>query len=103
EYSSFEEFSRQFENGGTAEEEKAEEKSQDSGSQKEDQPPPVDKYVLACQTFGMSEDGAFTQAEFKAQYHKLMKAVHPDIIGPNIFATQLNEARDIIKSRKGWK
>jgi hypothetical protein len=32
-----------------------------------------------------------------------MKAIHPDVIGPNVFATQLNEARALIKSRKGWK
>jgi hypothetical protein len=64
---------------------------------------PVDQFAAACRTLGLSEDGTFTAAALKARYTELMKALHPDVIGPNIFATQLNEARALIKARKGWK
>ena len=52
---------------------------------------------------GLSPDGSFTVADLKQRFHTLMKAVHPDLAGLTTLATQINEARDIIKTRKGWK
>jgi hypothetical protein len=66
-------------------------------------PDPVDEFAAACEVLGLAADGAFTQAVFKARYRKLMKESHPDITGDAATATKLNEARDLIKSRKGWK
>ena len=97
-YASFEEFLRAFEGGGK------EDATEDETVREEEErkPEPVDKFELACRTLGLSPE-ALTQTQFKARFHELMKAVHPDVIGPNIFATQINEAREIIKARKGWK
>jgi hypothetical protein len=95
-FGSYDEFVRSFE--GEAE--------QDATREEESAPPspaPADPFAAACRLLGLADTGSFTQAELKARYHQLMKAVHPDIIGATGFATQLNEARDLIKSRKGWK
>jgi hypothetical protein len=62
-----------------------------------------DPFAAACKILGLSEAGGFSQAEFKARYQTVIKAVHPDAIGPNALASQVNEARDVIKARKGWK
>jgi hypothetical protein len=96
-YTSFDEFLRAFEGG-------KEDAPEDETVREEEErkPEPVDKFELACRTLGLSSE-ALTQTQFKARFHELMKAVHPDVIGPNIFATQINEAREIIKARKGWK
>lgn len=64
---------------------------------------PADAFAIACQTLGLASDGSFTQAEFKARYQAVIKAVHPDVIGLSALAAQVNEARDLINSRKGWK
>lgn len=64
---------------------------------------PPDPFLAACRLVGLPESGEFTAAEFKQRFHTLMKAVHPDIAGPNLFAQQLNAARAVIKKRKGWK
>jgi hypothetical protein len=32
-----------------------------------------------------------------------MKEAHPDLSGDAALATKLNEARDLINARKGWK
>ncbi|RVI30879.1 J domain-containing protein [Sinorhizobium meliloti] len=98
EYASFADFLRQFEGGtDSADTDAADDKT---GTP---EPAPVDKFAAACRTFGLSEDGVFTKAELKTRFHELMKAMHPDIVGPNVFASQINEARETIKSRKGWK
>lgn len=97
-YASFEEFLRAFEGGDkadTGEDETARE-------EEEFKPEPADKFEVACRTLGLSPD-ALTQTQLKARFHELMKALHPDVIGPNVFASQINEAREIIKTRKGWK
>jgi hypothetical protein len=93
-FGSYDEFVRSFE----GEEETAREEEPAPPS-----PAPADPFAAACRLLGLADTGSFTQAELKARYHQLMKAVHPDIIGATGFATQLNEARDLIKSRKGWK
>lgn len=98
EYPSYEEFLRAFRG-----EAGANEGASDAGDRKAETAPPVDQFAMACATLGLPEDGTFTVATLKARYTELMKAVHPDVIGPNIFATQLNEARALIKARKGWK
>ncbi|UPT88514.1 molecular chaperone DnaJ [Bradyrhizobium barranii subsp. apii] len=96
-YASFEEFLRAFHGGG-----KADAKDETMREEEERKPEPVDKFEFACRTLGLSSD-ALTQAQLKARFLELMKAVHPDVIGPNVFATQINEAREIIRARKGWK
>lgn len=97
-YASFEEFLRAFEGGGK------EDAPEDETVREEEErkPEPADKFELACRTLGLSPE-ALTQTQFKARFHELMKAVHPDVIGPNVFASQINEAREIIRARKGWK
>lgn len=97
-YGSFEEFLRAFEGGDKAD---AQEDGT-AGDEEELKPAPADKFELACRTLGLSSE-ALTQALLKARFLELMKAVHPDVVGPNVFATQINEAREIIKARKGWK
>ncbi|EGE59905.1 heat shock protein DnaJ domain protein [Rhizobium etli CNPAF512] len=103
-YASYEEFVRHFETGSRdTDAGVGEDASGNAGAQDNPEPAPVDKFVVACRTLGLSETGAFTLAELKARYHELMKAVHPDVIGPNESASAINEAREIIKARKGWK
>ncbi len=97
-YASFEDFLRAFD-GGDKEDAPDDETVRE---EEELKPEPADKFELACRTFGLSPD-ALTQSQLKARFHELMKAVHPDVIGPNVFASQINEAREIIKARKGWK
>jgi hypothetical protein len=89
-YGSYEEFVRSFENGA-----KESAAAPEAGS--------ADPFRAACRTLGLPEAGGFSQAEFKARYQTMIKAVHPDAIGPNALASQVNEARDLIKARKGWK
>jgi hypothetical protein len=93
---SFEDFVRDFEAGGSNASE------EDAGAGRK-AAPSADPFAAACRTLGLPEAGGFGQAELKARYQTLMKAVHPDIIGANVFAAQINEARGIIKARKGWK
>lgn len=97
-YASYEDFVRAFYDGDRAE-------AQEDEAVREEEaitPEPADRFELACRTLGLSPD-ALTQAQLKARFLELMKAVHPDVIGPNAFATQINEAREIIRARKGWK
>jgi hypothetical protein len=76
----------------------------DAQSAQQDAPPPParDPFAAACETMGLSADGNFTEAEFKARYRALMKKVHPDIAGPNARAVEVNAAHVLIKKRKGW-
>ncbi|MHC2424231.1 hypothetical protein ACVII1_007232 [Bradyrhizobium elkanii] len=97
-YASYEDFVRAFHDGDEAD-------AQEDEAVREEEaitPEPADRFELACRTLGLSPD-ALTQAQLKARFLELMKAVHPDVIGPNAFATQINEAREIIRARKGWK
>ncbi|NEJ60781.1 molecular chaperone DnaJ [Rhizobium leguminosarum] len=103
EYASFADFLRQFEGGTDSEADATADTDAADDKTGTPEPTPVDKFVLACRTIGLSENGVFTQAELKTRFHELMKAKHPDIVGPNVFASQINEARETIKSRKGWK
>ncbi|ACK50912.1 heat shock protein DnaJ domain protein [Methylocella silvestris BL2] len=103
EYVSFDDFLRQFEGGTDSETDATENTDAADDKAGTPEPTPVDKFAAACRTIGLSEDGAFTQAELKTRFHELMKALHPDLHGPNVFASQINEARETIKSRKGWK
>ncbi len=96
EYGSFEEFVRDFHSGGAQSGQKQKER-EDAAA-----PPPRDAFKEACAAIGLPPDGSFSEAEFKERYHALIKAVHPDMVGPNAFAAQLNEARNVIRKRKGW-
>ena len=98
EYPSYEEFLRAFRG-----EAGPHEGTSEAGDREAETAPPLDQFAAACATLGLPEDGTFTVTALKARCTELMKAVHPDVIGPNIFATQLNEARALIKARKGWK
>lgn len=102
-YATFEDFRRDFASGGT-ERARRDEETQRNGA-KDDDPPkaqPPDKFAEACRVLGLAADGRFSEAELKARFHALMKAVHPDIVGQSTLAAQLNAARDLIKLRKGW-
>lgn len=44
-----------------------------------------------------------TRAELEAQHRKLMKKLHPDVGGTDGLAAKINQAKDIIIKRKGWK
>lgn len=91
-FGSYEEFLRAFNGEADAREE-----------QSEPPPEPVDEFAAACELLGLSADGSFTQAAFKTRYRQLMKEAHPDVSGSEAQAVELNKARDLIKSRKGWK
>lgn len=104
EYASFEEFLRDF-NAGFEEAEKR--KAKDRSDQQERERRNAreaqrDPFKDACAVFGLPEDGNFTEADLKQRYGKLIRSVHPDIVGPNAIAAQVNQARDTIKKRKGW-
>lgn len=92
-YPDFDAFVRAFNGGAGPQDEAAEESDA----------PPHDAYADALVLLGLPADGSFTNAEFKTTYRTRMKEVHPDITGDQTLATQLNEARDIVLARKGWK
>lgn len=98
-YKSFEDFLRDFERG--ADDDSADEESEPQPEQPR-QPPP-DPFIEACKLLGLPTDGTFSEAELKQRYSAMMKAVHPDVFGPNTIASQVNQARDIIRKRKGWQ
>ncbi len=74
------------------------ESARDDGRRTEDESDPLDE---AIKLLGLPE--RFTKADLERRYKELMKRVHPDVVGPNDLARQLNEARALIKKRKGWK
>lgn len=92
-YPDFDAFVRAF-NGDTGPEDEAAEEFDAS---------PRDAYADALVMLGLPANGAFTNAQFKAAYRQRMKEVHPDITGDQTLACQLNDARDIVLARKGWK
>jgi hypothetical protein len=94
-YAGFDEFLRAF-NAGSRESADAQEGSRAG-------PSPGDPFASAAALFGLAADGSFTKAEFKTAYRRRMKEVHPDLAGDTALATRLNEARDLINARKGWK
>lgn len=96
-YQNFEDFMRAFHG-----EERESADTQDDGRQ-ETESAPADAFAAAAALFGLAADGSFTNAEFKAAYRKRMKEAHPDLSGDVALATKLNEARDLINARKGWK
>jgi hypothetical protein len=60
-------------------------------------PDPVE---AAMRLLGLPEE--FTKADLQRRFRTLIKGVHPDVVGPNELATQLNDANALIKERKGW-
>jgi hypothetical protein len=97
EYASYEEFVEDFKSG-----------FQNSGKRKADEQHRAkqdhhrDPFKEACAVFGLSPDGMFTERDLKERYGAMIRAVHPDIVGPNALAAQVNQARDLIRKRKGW-
>jgi len=59
-----------------------------------------DPLEAAIRLLGLPEN--FTNADLKRRFRTLIKGVHPDAVGPNELATQLNDAYTLIKERKGW-
>jgi hypothetical protein len=98
-YQNFEDFLRAF-NGESRENANAQ---NDAGQDEKTETAPADAFSAACALFGLSADGSFTNAAFKAAYRKRIKEVHPDLSGDAALAAKLNEARDLINARKGWK
>lgn len=96
-YRHLEEFLRAFHG-----EERESAATQDDARQ-ETEPAPADAFAAATALFGLAADGSFTNADFKTAYRKRMKEAHPDLSGDAALATNLNEARDLINARKGWK
>jgi hypothetical protein len=60
----------------------------------------IDPYKAALRLLGLPEE--FTKADLQRRFRTLIKGVHPDVVGPNELATQLNDAYTLIKERKGW-
>ncbi len=60
-------------------------------------PDPVEAAICLL---GLPEN--FTGDDLKRRFRTLIKGVHPDLVGPNALATQLNDAYTLIKERKGW-
>jgi hypothetical protein len=98
-YQNFEEFLRAF-NGESREDANAQ---NDARQDEQTESAPADAFAAACALFGLAADGSFTNAAFKAAYRKRMKEAHPDLAGNTALAVKLNEARDLINARKGWK
>lgn len=61
-----------------------------------------DPFAAACKAMALSENGNFTEGEFKARYRALMKKAHPDMGGSQERAAQINAASMEIRKRKGW-
>lgn len=96
-YASFDDFVRDFNEGSDSSGQK-QKKNTEAPPQ-----PACDPFKDACATLGLPENGTFTEAEFKQRYGTMIRAVHPDIAGRNALATQVNQARDLIRKRKGWQ
>jgi hypothetical protein len=62
--------------------------------------PAPDPVEAAVRLLGLSDD--FTSDDLKRRFRTLIKGVHPDVVGPNELATQLNDAHALIKEKKGW-
>ena len=60
----------------------------------------IDPVEAAIRLLGLPEN--FTSDDLKRRFRTLIKGVHPDVVGPNELATQLNDAYTLIKERKGW-
>ncbi len=60
-----------------------------------------DGYGQALKILGL-EDGAFTLDDLKRRHRELMKRVHPDLGGSDVFAQQLNQAAEAVKRHCGW-
>lgn len=101
EFRSFREFKRHFESGGQ-DSAGSEQKSGNESAQREREAPKADPFAAACRLLGLSENGAFSQAELKERFRTLMKGIHPDVAGPNELAIQVNTACTLIRKRKGW-
>lgn len=65
-------------------------------------PPPRMTVESALRLFGIADGPDLTAAAFEERFRRLMRAVHPDIVGANDLARQLNEARDFIRKQKRW-
>jgi hypothetical protein len=98
-YATFEEFLRAF-NGDEGENTDTQD---DTRGDTQTEPAPPDAFAAACALLGLAADGSFTNAAFKVAYRTRMKEAHPDLAGDAALATSLNEARDLINARKGWK
>jgi hypothetical protein len=60
----------------------------------------IDPVEAAIRLLGLPEN--FTSDDLKRRFRTLIKGVHPDLVGPNALATQLNAAYTLIKERKDW-
>jgi hypothetical protein len=60
----------------------------------------IDQVEAAIRLLGLPQN--FTSDDLKRRFRTLIKGVHPDVVGPNELATQLNDAYTLIKERKGW-
>lgn len=60
----------------------------------------VDAYVRARWLLGLED--SFTEAELKAAYRRAIFDAHPDRGGSAEAAHAVNEARDLIRRRRGW-
>jgi len=52
------------------------------------------RVAQALDILGLAEGAS--EKEIRAAYTRLMKRVHPDVGGSNVFAEQLNAARDVL-------
>jgi hypothetical protein len=73
---------------------------EDDDARAQDTPEPANTLEQAFALFGLAADCG--REEFERRYRELIKQVHPDRAGPNAMATQLNEARTLIRKQKGW-
>jgi hypothetical protein len=60
----------------------------------------TDPVEAAIRLLGLSE--GFGKDDLKQRFWTLMKGNHPDLVGPNGLAPQINDAYDLIKERRGW-
>lgn len=65
-----------------------------------DEPGAADRFAWAVERLGLSE--GFSKAEFEKAYRACIREVHPDLVGPNDAAQEVNAAAEIIREEMGW-
>jgi hypothetical protein len=70
------------------------------GKRSDGSAPEFDPFKAAIRLLGLPE--GFTRDDLKRRFGTLIKGVHPDLVGPNELAPQVNNAYALIKERKGW-
>jgi hypothetical protein len=78
-----------------------EEEEAEYQAEEEEFTPATDPYEIARELLGLP--AAFSQVDLKRAYRRAISATHPDRGGDPRQAMAINQARDLIKQRHGWR